>query len=313
MSIIALQIDIAKRPRGRTHQILHGNRPPIGIPNIHHRAERRVRRRRKVQERAGPRDSILPVLDIQRLPDPPHAVDHPMMQPEGRIPGADEHVPAGIAAHGVVAAAVDADRPAAGDPLHSHLEIPDILVVEEELHDGGGIGITLENRGREIALQAPRVVVKGGGLHGHSPAGKAEPCRAQVDRVIHKGPAGDAAAAGAGGEVDDRVVAQRQCDVTLVGDVCTVAGHGGVAAVEDGGGFYGVGVRGPVPVSMVMVRCGLHAQVVGACLRVLASVSTLVAQGLLKLIDEVAVPGQERSLDGLVGAVQLAGSYKRTV
>lgn len=159
-----------------------------------------------------------------------------MVQPEGRVAGADEHVAAGVAAHGVVAAAVDADRAAAGDALHDHLEVPDVVVIEDERHDGGGVDEHLQDRGGEIALQTARVPVEGVGLGYDLPAGDVERRGAQVDGVVDKRPAGDAAATRAGGEVDDRVVAQGQLDVRLVGDVRAVARHGGVAAVEDGGG-----------------------------------------------------------------------------
>lgn len=177
-----------------------------------------------------------------------------MVQPEGRVAGADEHVAAGVAAHGVVAAAVDADVAAAGYTLHDHLKVPDVVVLGDEIHDGGGVDEHLQDGGGEIALQAAGVPVEWVLRGFHSPAGDVERGRTQVHGVVDKRPAGDAAAACAGGEVEDGVVAQGQLDVRFVGDVRAVARHGGVAAVEDGGLSHVIGVGRPVPVSVLVRR-----------------------------------------------------------
>lgn len=51
--IVQLHINIAERPIGGTHQILHGNRARSGIAEAHRRAESGIGRGRLVQERAG--------------------------------------------------------------------------------------------------------------------------------------------------------------------------------------------------------------------------------------------------------------------
>ena len=69
-----------------------------------------------------------------------------------------EEVAARVAAHGVVASGVDTQLGGSRPALHGHLEVPDVLVLENEAGDGGGVGPLLVGVVGQIALEAARVV-----------------------------------------------------------------------------------------------------------------------------------------------------------
>lgn len=237
-------------------------------------------------------------MQVQVLPDPPGAINHTVVEPESRVTGADEDITGRITAHGVVTATVDADVAAAGDTLHVHLEVVDVVVAQDQVHDRGEVGVILDDLGGQIALQAARVVGEGVLAGLAAAAGEHQGDGAQVDGVVLEGAAGHAAAAVAGGQVDDRVVAQTQLDVAGGRDGGAVSGHRGVAAVEDLGCLQVAGVSGPVPVAVVMLDIGnfFYFLLCDAIdLRVVAGVATLVAHGFLEVVDEVPVPREEGS------------------
>jgi hypothetical protein len=57
------------------------------------------------------------------------------MQIEGRITGAAEGVSTGIAVDSIVAAPVHTNTAGAWDALHGHLEVVDIVVLEDEVFE----------------------------------------------------------------------------------------------------------------------------------------------------------------------------------
>ena len=166
-----------------------------------------VRRGRVVHEGTGTGDGVLALVEVQVLPDPPHAVDHAVVMPEGDIAGAHVDIAAGVAAHGVMAATVNADGAAAGNALHGHLEVPDVVVVEDELDNLGEGVVSLQDLGGEGTLQAARVVGEGIGCCGHVSAGQGQGGRAQVQLVVLERTTGDAASAATRGQIDGWVVA----------------------------------------------------------------------------------------------------------
>ena len=196
-------------------------------------------------------------MQVQVLPDPPSAINHTVVEPERRVTGADEDITARITAHGVVTATVDADVAAAGDTLHVHLEVVDVIVAQNQVHDCGEVSVVLDDLGGQIALQAAGVVGEGvfAGLAAAARAHQGD--WAQVDGVVLEGAAGHAAAAVAGGQVDDRVVTQAQLDVAGGLDVGAVSGHRGVAAVEDLRCLQVTSIGSPVPVAVIMLDIGI--------------------------------------------------------
>lgn len=172
------------------------------------------------------------------------------MDPKRGVPGTGEDVAARVAAHGVVAAAVDADPAAAGRPLHGGLEVVDDPVLEQEFNDRRGVGELAQNAGSEVPFETPWVVGEGVGRGGLLAAGKGQSRGAEVQRVVFKGPVSDASAAAAGWEPYGRSPAHGEGEVgRLVGDGGAVAGERGFAAVEDWGVLKLFRVVGPIPIS----------------------------------------------------------------
>lgn len=186
----------------------------------------------------------------QHLPDPPDTVDHGVVKVEGRVAGRGVDITAGVAAEGVVATAVDANVTASGDALHHHLEVVDVLGLEDVVEDAGGVGVSRVDGIAEISLQAARVPRKGVGDGQGGAAGQVEGRRAQVDGHVLEGTSLDTTATGTGGQVDGRQArGGAEDDILLARDVRTVAAHGVVAAIEHGRRVQaGDGGDGPVPV-----------------------------------------------------------------
>lgn len=127
-----------------------------------------------------------------------------MMAPKQGLARAHVHVPAGIASHGIVPAAVD---PELGHPLgtlHGDLEGVDIFVGSgglEEGQDGGGVVVAVQDVVGEIATEAARVVdERVRGVVGRGVVDDGEAGGAEVDGDVGKGAGGDAATARAVGE-----------------------------------------------------------------------------------------------------------------
>jgi len=175
---------------------------------------------------------------------------------------------------------VNANIAASWVPLHSHLEVVDFFGLEDQAHDRGRVGEALVDGSREIALQAARVVGQAVAVVGGRAIGQSKCDGPKIDGHVHERAAGHATAAGAVREDDLRKAGAAQHNIALAGDVCAVAGHGSSGAVKDGR-FLSAGLSclGPVPVRLV------------------ASVAAFVAESLLVRPGEVAVPGQEGTLE----------------
>lgn len=161
------------------------------------------------------------------------------------------------------------------------LEIFRVGVTEDQLNDGGGIGIALVDIVGQITLEAARVVLKRskgvawvGGV-----AWNNETSRAKVDLKVLEGTAGNAATTAAGWESDGREARNLDNDIALVVDLGTIAGERSIAAIEDGVVREASdSALGPVPVWQI------------------ALVGALLTESLLKGVDVVAVPVHESSL-----------------
>ena len=130
------------------------------------------------------------------------------MQEESRVTGADEWITTGVTAHGEVASTMDTKLAVdiAGIGLHDGLELLNVVVVQNE---AGGVqerSVTLGHAGVEIALEAALVAVGKGIRRGIDVGGPVlgEGDGADVDDHVGEGTGGDAAAAGAGREGDQR-------------------------------------------------------------------------------------------------------------
>ena len=107
-----LQVNITEWTLHSRQQIANRPSRSSSITELDLIIKRAVRARRLVKESLRSSDGFareLALVRRQHLPDPPDAVDHAVVKVECRVAGASEHVVAGIAAEGVVAAAVNAD------------------------------------------------------------------------------------------------------------------------------------------------------------------------------------------------------------
>jgi hypothetical protein len=100
----ASYVDIAKRSTKRTHSIADSDVRYANIRQCHLILQRSIPRRRLVQERERPGNNVGPLRQILILPDPPHAINHCVVQEEIRIGRGVVEVSPRVAAHGVVSA-----------------------------------------------------------------------------------------------------------------------------------------------------------------------------------------------------------------
>ena len=219
---------------------------------------RHVVTRRLVQDGVRP-EHALAVREIQVLPDPPHAIDLRVMQPEGRVAAADKGVRARVAADGEVAAKMHALGVLEG-------RVARVVVVTEVALDGGAEDLDV-GRGQDqvrrvaesilgaehgrvqVALEAARVF--GRGICGRGVCRRAVVRKSDgAEMRLHaaEGTLGYTAGAVAGRKVGGTTVGPDGHRETLVGDVLAVAAEGGVGAVEDGGFGDVFGVHSPFPV-----------------------------------------------------------------
>ena len=188
---------------------------------------RTIAARRVVAEGDGAVE-LVRLSRVQDLPDPVHAVDHGVVQVEGRVVERGEDVGA-IAAHGIVAGAVQAEGSVGA--LELVLEVADagrggtdgdveqVLGGEGRGRGGHGQIAALAARVEHLDVAVDGQVALHGGLLG-----------AEVDLEVLEGPGLHAAAARAGGKPD----ASGADDAAVVGEVLAVPAHAGVAAIEDG-------------------------------------------------------------------------------
>lgn len=252
-----LQVDVAERTIEGAHKVL--NLLLLTSPAVLDVVvEGGVGTGGNVQEGVGTHQRKVAVHALggaQHLPDPPDTVDHGVVKVEDRLAGRGVDITAGVTTEGVVATAVDANVTASGNTLHHHLEVVDVLGLENVVEDAGGVGVSRVDGIAQISLQAARVPGKGvrGGQGGA--AGKVEGRGAQVDGHILEGTSLDATATGTGGEVDGRQAGGgAEDDILLASDVSTIASHGVVATIEHGRSVQaGDGGDGPVPVLRLVV------------------------------------------------------------
>lgn len=288
-----LHINIAKIAPRKTHGTRrlgngHGRPQQAHIQHIVQLPQRSRRRPGNL----GPQvagDDVGPRRRVQVLPDPPRAINLGMVQPKDRVAGANVKVAAGVARDGEVAPTV-------------HAQIAGGAVALEAVLEGGQIGGLCDEVGRvlvrgpaaagldrDVAAEAARVVRKqvapllGGGLGQgrHVGGGQRRGDGPQVDGPVGEGALFQTAAASAGGQA---VVAVEQRVGAVVRDVDAVAAQAAGTAVEQRAAQRVKGRLAPVPVGLGVV------------------VAALVAQGLLVVVQEEAVPGEE-----VGGAVDVVG------
>lgn len=100
-----------------------------------------------------PGNNLLPLFEILHLPDIPRAIDHSVVQPEGRVAGRCVEVGPGVSGDGEVAARVHAVL-----GLHLVLECADGGRARDEGGDLGGRAVARCEVVGEIALDAAGVV-----------------------------------------------------------------------------------------------------------------------------------------------------------
>lgn len=132
----------ARRLRNRHRRAQHAH-----VQHIVQRPER-TRRRTRVLGPEVARHDVGPRRGVQVLPDPPHPVNLPMMQPKHGVPGADVEVAGRVARDGEVAPAVHAQVPHAPVALHVVLE-------------GGQVGGLGDEVGRVLLGGPARADVRG--------------------------------------------------------------------------------------------------------------------------------------------------------
>lgn len=154
-------INVAERAPRRTHQLPQLPRRSRRIPIVDIVLQRRIGAGRLVQERPGPAEGRIrpdPRGRVLHLPEPPRAVNHAVVQVEGRVAGRREDVVGRVAAEGVVAAAVHANVAGPGHALQLQLEGGDGGRREDGGFDGGRVGEGAENVVVEVAAPAAGVV-----------------------------------------------------------------------------------------------------------------------------------------------------------
>jgi hypothetical protein len=152
---------------------------------------------------------------------------------ECRITGGNVEVPARVATHCIMPAAVHTERTGAGDALHDHLEVPDVIVLENQVNDRTYVGKRADDLCGEVTLKAAGVIVQGVARRYYRASRERKIGRTQVDGVINKRTAGDTSSTCASREIDRRRVAKFDDKVRLLGDISPVAGQGCVAAIKD--------------------------------------------------------------------------------
>lgn len=199
LSFPTLLIYIAKHSLGRRHQrpqrnlLALGNVPqilqirrrpiPMGLVQIVHGQGPIDRRGHRLggDGRRGAR------VRVQHLPHPPHAVDVGVVAPKDGIAGAHVKVAAGVAARGVVAAAVDAELGGRVGALHGALKGAD-GGLREEGADRGVVVPAVQDLVGEVAFEAAGVVlVRVGGVVGGGAVHDEEGVGAEVHGHVGEG------------------------------------------------------------------------------------------------------------------------------
>ncbi len=272
------QVEVAQATASGRHDLADGSRRG-SIAHVDHVRQPRQGRRRLVGPglvsiRAGAEVCVPGARETKSLPHGPQTIHLAVVDPEGRVTGRGEEISTGVAADGVVDAAVRADLGGVGHALGDDAVLVDVGLGQQS-QDGGVVGVAHVESRADVALEAARVITEAaeGARGGVGQAADG----AEVHRHVGEGARLDEAAADAGSQGD--VVAAdaggRHDDGAVVRDVLAVAAQAVGVAVEDGRVLGRGRVLGPVPVGLV------------------ASVAALVAQGQLVLVDEPAVPRLE--------------------
>nr|POE89907.1 hypothetical protein CFP56_20376 [Quercus suber] len=220
-------------------------------------------------------ERVLAVGRVAGLPGGPQQVDHAVVQPEDGVVGGREEI-AHVAARAGVPAGVDAvvrrvRAVGVEDAVHAVLEGHDVVLAEQALDRDLAVAVAHDGR-VQVAPDAVRVVVQCVGRE----AGYAAEWRevAKVTGEIREWTGGDAAAARAGWR---GVVAIG--DVRVAGIVEAVRAQAKGASVEDRTVGKICGVLRPVHVGKI------------------AGISTLLSHRGLEQEEELAMPGQEDTID----------------
>ena len=121
-----------------------------------------------------------------------------------------------------------------GEALHKNLEVPDIIVLENQVNNRTCVGKHTDDLCGEVTLQATGVPVEGVFRRYYRASRERKIGWTQVDCVINKRTAGDTSSTCARREIDGQPIAAKTDDkVGLVGDISPVAGQGCVAAIKD--------------------------------------------------------------------------------
>ncbi len=174
-----------------------------------------------IKRRTGPIHLPRPVLRFEILPDCPHAIDLRVVQIEGRVAGAGK---------GVEPEAADGKVPAGMNTvegLEDGVEAAEVGTARDDARDICRLGLVAPGKG-QVARQAARVVIEA-----VVAVERREGERTQVHGVIRERARVDAAATGAGGDLEAEAEGG---DVgEAVGGGFTVAAHGGWRAIKHGG------------------------------------------------------------------------------
>jgi len=108
LPLTRLHIDIAEGTSQRVTRIADRDIRRAHESHTDDIVERSVAARGCIVHGDGGTNGILPVLEVQVLPRPVHAVDHGVVEEEGRVAGRDEEITSRVTADGKVAAGVDA-------------------------------------------------------------------------------------------------------------------------------------------------------------------------------------------------------------
>lgn len=164
----------------------------------------------------------------------------------------------------------------ARNTLHLHLESVDVLGLEDQADERVGVGKLLVGVVGQVALEATGVVRKTVTVGDGGAVGQTQLHRSKVNLHVFEGTALDAATTSTGREEKIRQTVAAKVDLTAARNEHAVARHRGVRAIKQ----WRV---------LKTALCGLSPVPV----RLVALVAALIAESLLVLPGEVAVPSEE--------------------
>lgn len=228
-----LRINVAERASNGAHGVPNGDDILVRVPQVDDVVERGVAAGWVVVEGDGAADGVGTRGDVLVLPRPPHAVDHRVVQPEGRIARRREQVAARVAVDRHVPARVRAEEAVGEVALHQRLEGRDVRVRRDE---GGCVEVGRPLRRHpdvDVAAQATRVQPEAVRLRVGCEVLVGWRDGAEADGKVLEGAGGYAAAALGGRDGDEGRGGRGDVD-RRVFLVCAIAAYGGFTAVEYG-------------------------------------------------------------------------------